>query len=450
MLEDVIRECKPNQLQSGFDLTDAFHLHPLAAEHGDLAGMRNGAGDYFRYRYVFFGGSQAPSIQQRWARELKNVIEERALDFCTPWSEGAARREGFRCAGAYLDDFHLLHPLGISEEGAREQFEGVHALLTHLGFEAKRSKDIWPTHAKEYVGFIINTADQTVTITEERSAKLTAAIEEFEERARGARHTADRLDVASLAGKLQFVAPVIRGSQGQLRELYRARDAFETEGVREQSTRAQWREGVRVRLHPEVYRSLAYWKERLRDIPSRPVYLSNMVALSGFWRGLVPELDEEIDAAGGDVTEDGIQVCTTDASGFAGGAWWQHRRHILRFGTGEAAPARSSNWRELATAVNALEGRKDNSYCKQIRVLSWQGFCPSLFWSGSRFDALRRCVWLACAAVVFDEMDPLSLVAQRCRPGRLLLVLLPPSFLPPFPPFVWVVGGSAFLRWWPI
>ena len=96
--------------------------------------MRNGAGDYFRYRYVFFGGSQAPSIQQRWARELKKVIEERALDFCTPGSEGAARREGFRCAGAYLDDFHLLHPLGISEEGAREQFEGVHALLTHLGF----------------------------------------------------------------------------------------------------------------------------------------------------------------------------------------------------------------------------------------------------------------------------------------------------------------------------
>ena len=33
------------------------------------------------------------------------------------------------------------------------------------------------------------------------------------------------------------------------------------------------------------------------------------------------------------------------------------------------------------------------------------------------------------------EMDLLSLVAQRCRPGRLLLVL-PPSFLPPFPPFV--------------
>ena len=82
---------------------------------------------------------------------------------------------------------------------------------------------------------------------------------------------------------------------------------------------------------------------------------------------------------------------------------------------------------------------KDNSYCKQICVLEWQGFCPSLFWSGSRFDALRRCVWLACAAVVFDEMDHLSLVAQRCRPGRLLLVLLPPSSLPPFPPFVWAV-----------
>ena len=50
-----------------------------------------------------------------------------------------------------------------------------------------------------------------------------------------------------------------------------------------------------------------------------------------------------------------MQVITTDASGYAGGAWWMERRAAWRFEAAFAAPNCNSNYRELATAILALE-----------------------------------------------------------------------------------------------
>ena len=58
---------------------------------------------------------------------------------------------------------------------------------------------------------------------------------------------------------------------------------------------------------------------------------------SGFWRGGIGETDELLDAQDGVSSED-VEVVTTDASGYGGGAWWRLARAAWEFGEAERAP----------------------------------------------------------------------------------------------------------------
>ena len=74
---------------------------------------------------------------------------------------------------------------------------------------------------------------------------------------------------------------------------------------------------------------------------------------SAFWEGsAVTASDAEIDKTS--LTEEGVAVITTDASGFAGGAWWKHRRLQYAFDPADRAPHTSANWRELHTIVESV------------------------------------------------------------------------------------------------
>ena len=76
-------------------------------------------GSYFRYRYMAFGGCQSPSVQQRWARILKGIINKHGLMFC---KGRAADYDTFRRTGAYVDDFAMQHAAHLSLAEAQEQF----------------------------------------------------------------------------------------------------------------------------------------------------------------------------------------------------------------------------------------------------------------------------------------------------------------------------------------
>ena len=355
-LQDVLRHSLPNQLMSGIDLADAFLAHPYSSEFCDLWGMQDANGDFWRYRFLAFGGKASPGVQQRWINALGDVIEKHGLKFTRAGSEAASRRDGFKVAGKYLDDMHILHPVGISVEAAREQFESVHQLILELGFDAKRKKDQLPATVKEYLGMVIDTEGQTVTITQERAEALKADIAAFRERCRVAHGVLSRREVARLTGKLQWVAEIVLGGQRHLRQLYRARDNFVDKHIAESaSSRQQWSDNVKVRVGEEVEDGLAFWEQALTDIPTRPIFLSNLRGHNGFWKGDVDAFDDEIDAAAGCVEGEDIEVITTDASGWGAGAWWRHHRFQEEFKVGERAPAKSSNWREAMTVVMALE-----------------------------------------------------------------------------------------------
>ena len=351
MLADVLGPLRPGMRLSGFDITDAFLNWPYTQEDSDLWGFRTVDG-YFRYRFMAFGGSQSPSVQQRWARIFKAIINQHGLKHCTG---RAADYSTFRCTGAYLDDFNMQHAAELTDEECLEQYHSVLALLRELGVDYKPSKNVLPSTSALYVGFVIDTVAQTVNITPERAAALDLEVASLLERV-PAGSPVGRRELARLVGKLQWVAQIATHGQRLLRELYRTRDCFVDDAVRALSLRDQWRDSVMVTLTVEAAAELGQWRLRLAELPGTPVFLTNLATPSGFWRGAVPESDEELDREGnlGASVED-VEVLTGDASGRACGGWYGPERLVHLFDSAECAPTRSSNFRELKTVLLMLQ-----------------------------------------------------------------------------------------------
>ena len=348
MVTDAIAEMTPGCLVSGFDLTDAFLNWPYTQHHSDLMGYRDALNNYHRFRFMGFGACQSPYWQQKWGNLLKKILNTHGLKYCTG---AAADYSTFRCVMCFVDDFACTHTGAASDPAiARQQYDSVLRVLADIGLEEKASKRSYPDTRIELLGFVINTVEQTVSITENRRDKLLAQIDTFL-----STPAADvgRREVASLIGGLQWVAQIIEGGQLHLRRAYQARDAF-TSDVSALSLKGKWGRGIRVFNTNGLQADLGWWRDALPLAAGKPIYLSNLSMVNGFWKGALPDSDESIDQRGGFADEE-IHVFTTDASGFAGGAWFGDLREAWTFGADVRSPARSSNYRELLTAILSLE-----------------------------------------------------------------------------------------------
>ena len=348
MLPDAVAHMRPRDKLSAFDLTDAFLNWAYEQSHADLMGYRDTKGEYFRYRFLGFGCAQSPAVQQRWATQLKEILNREGLRYCTG---RAADYANFQCILAYMDDFAMRHAAHLTDAECLEQFDSVMRVLADLGFVDKVSKRSPPATALQILGFLVDTVDQTVTVTADRCRKLCA---EIDAALADPSVEVGRRDLASLIGKLQWVASGLQlpGGQLHLRGCYRARDDFARPVG--PSMREQWGRDVRVRRSALSDANLRWWRATLPDLEGTRMYLTNISVANGFWRGAIAETDEELDANGGAPVED-VAVITTDASGYAGGAWWLLERAAWAFDSHLRAPNLSSNYRELLTAILSLE-----------------------------------------------------------------------------------------------
>lgn len=179
LLEDVLKLTTPSIWQSGLDLKDYFYMWAYTQADADYWGLCDPVtGEYDRLRFCGFGGAQSPYVAQRWSRHIQRIINEHGLKYCT--TARTRSPEGFSCTGVLLDDFHLQHLASLTQEEANEQFESVCKLLHEdLGIELNMQKKQPPAHCKEYLGFLIDSKEQTVTFTQSRRDKLCKRIDEF-------------------------------------------------------------------------------------------------------------------------------------------------------------------------------------------------------------------------------------------------------------------------------
>ena len=379
-VEDLIKYMVPECYISKIDLADAFFVRPVDATECDLLGVRHETtGEFYRYRFMPFGVASSPWSMQRLAVEIRRIVNEQGLKYVRPLLDSgepnpAADYAGFRCAAAYLDDFANIHPPWLSKSQADEQYASVLRLYEDFGLDVvKKEKCEWPAQRCEFLGITLDSVEQLATVSSERASKLQDEIQTF---VQGLPGQVSRKRIASLAGKLQFVAPYVRDGQASLAAVYKARDAF-VDAADARNHRRAWKDSTMVRVDAEALASLARFSDSLSSPEGRRVYLLDTGFNSSFWHSsLVTSPDDVIDDLG--VTEQGIDVITTDASGYAGGAWFKHQRFRYAFDSCDASPHSSSNWRELHTIVQAvrrwaseLRGRRvlvrtDNSTCVSV------------------------------------------------------------------------------------
>jgi hypothetical protein len=352
MVDDVLPQLKPDDWLSKLDFGDAFFHWAVRQPDCDLQGLRcPDTGEYYRFRFSYFGGSQAPAVQQNWTATIKALVNVHGLKYC---EDGVMTDyDSFSMVGGFVDDCMCRHDSTLTKTQADSQFESVVKFLTEdLGIEVKRSKDVLPTVTADYTGVVIDTARQVAYIDEARRDKYRAKITDFLNQHK-AGDKVNRRELSSIIGRLQWAAQVMPGSQLRLTRAYWCRDLLVDKGLSEKTTKQQWGKHVEVLLTDEAVEDLTWWADTLSSENATQLYLSRHPLSSGFWKGLVDEDDIFLDKHS--ITKEGINVFTTDASGYGGGGWWKHHRVHKVYTKSDGPLFRSSNWREMDMVKCSVE-----------------------------------------------------------------------------------------------
>ena len=330
-IDTVVRRMSRGLLGCKFDLADAFHCWPVAARSCDYFAFRHPvSGALYRYRYLPFGLSQAPSFQQDWARVVQAIVAEEGLQFCAPGCPEADPAR-FSAAGAYLDDF-LNTFADMQPWEAAFGFWSILCTLQLYGLPVKHIKNEWPATSTEYVGLAMDIRDGLLWLPEARRLRYREEVRAV--RAAGAGGTVSRRALAAVVGRLQWAVWVVPEGQARLTECYRTRDDLDP-ALGAPSGRDAWLPDALCQLSAAACQELDWWLGRLLGPCSRPFYHDGFPGGLLWGRGALGGLpsDEELDRLarqGPDAFYDAHPFCvvTTDASGWAGGAWmWHHSLH---------------------------------------------------------------------------------------------------------------------------
>lgn len=353
LLEDTLKDIRPGDYLSGFDWKDAFYLWPRLQQHCDYFGMTTPSGRVFRYRFTPMGLMDSPAIQSIGARILKRAINGRLTQVCARQAVQGA--EDSKVLGVFVDDGKLRHDRAYTQAQMDEQYQAYIDTIDDLRLPGAGDIDSvkkreWPAPTSIHTGVNIDPREghMHVNVTESRRAKYVTAISELTRSLQGDT-TVNRKKWASALGKLQHTAPLVRGMQGKLAIPYRVLKDTLSGDYRD------WHRDARSHVRPHHLRALQQAGDLLRDPArcKRRIYHDACLGTTGFWKGSVPDTHEYMDKHSS--TSAGIPVYTGDADKGAAGVWYRDQRHIHPFPPSEQPPYRSSNWRELTTALIGLQ-----------------------------------------------------------------------------------------------
>ena len=179
-------------------------------------------GDYVQFLRMVFGLKSAPRV----ASLLLDVVSAAMVD------AGIAHER-------YLDDFWLV---ATSKARVWACAERAARLLARFGLTLSVAKVEGPAQVLEYLGVVIDSKSQTLSISDARREELLALLRGFE-----GRGWASLKEVQSLLGKLCFAAAVLPGARPFMRRMIDV-----TRGARR-----------RVRLGVEFHADVQYWQAHM-------------------------------------------------------------------------------------------------------------------------------------------------------------------------------------------
>ncbi len=228
-IEETIKNIKPNDWLSGFDLSNAFYLWPRLQAHCDLLGLASppdaetGWPEYYRLRFTAMGLGDSPGIQGTMLRVLMRMCDEAMKRVCD--AQAVAAAEPAKCAGGYVDDVKAKHDELYSKTQVDEQFQAcIDALDEHRLPDAgpidSAHKRDWPQHTGHHIGMHIDPRNMYVGITEDRRRGNQEAVKAVLGAVEPRQCTVNRRLWSGALGKLQWTAPVVTGMQAELSSGY--------------------------------------------------------------------------------------------------------------------------------------------------------------------------------------------------------------------------------------
>ena len=352
MLDDTLAGVRPGDHLSGFDLKDAFYLWPRLQAHCDYLGIITPSGRVFRYRFTPMGLTDSPAIQGWGAQIFRRAIDAALLRVCERQAVPGAIPS--QTLGVFVDDGKNRHDKAYSPEQMVEQYqegyidtiERYHLPGTHDIDSV--SKQDWPAPSGTHIGVHIDPQSMHVEVTPARRAKYSkAAIDAANAWARCSE--VPRRQLASLVGKFEYTAPLVKGMHATLSTLHAALKKPVSGDHRD------WSRHSRVTVHPHHLLALRQAAALLDNEANcrRRIYHDSDDGTTGFWQGHVPDTHEAMDESS--TTASGILVYTGDADKGAAGLWHKDLRHVQVFPPEHQHPHKSSNFRELSTALFGLQ-----------------------------------------------------------------------------------------------
>jgi hypothetical protein len=227
----------------------SFHLHPSVVEHFAFAFDRK----YYAFTRMPFGLASAPYI----CTELLGVV-------------AFTLRQHDIVLVRYLDDFLLISD---SEQRSNRDLIVAQHVFRHYGLVVNPSKTEGPSQRLSFLGVLIDSVHQTLSVTAERMTELLQLLSSF--RADGKR-SATGQELMSLVGKLSFAAACLPGARPFMRRML--------DLVPHGRSRRK-----RVDLSTSFHCDVMYWSSRLRSwngrcswISSEPIVLVSDASLEGF------------------------------------------------------------------------------------------------------------------------------------------------------------------------
>lgn len=187
-LEDwrtVVRLMLPRVQMASLDLKDAYLLVSVHPDHRKFLRFQ-WRENTFEFTALSFGLATAPYIFTKLLRPVVTYLRARGYE-----------------SVLYLDDFLLLAP---SKAACHSNVQAHIKLLFSLGFIINFNKsELEPAHERKYLGFVFNSAQQSIAIPEQRRQKLLTLISNFSRKS----HCSIQ-DFASIIGSLVSICPAVQ------------------------------------------------------------------------------------------------------------------------------------------------------------------------------------------------------------------------------------------------
>ena len=251
---DLALECGPQAFFVKLDISSCFLSFPIHPDDLKYFVCEAG-GDFYQWLGMMFGLKTAPRIASLLLDVVSSALSDAGIEHTR-----------------YLDDFFIV---ATTASRAWACAHAAATIIKNFGLALSPGKVEGPLHRLEFLGIVLDSELETLSISAKRKGELMALLAEFQ-----GQRWASVKRVQSLLGKLSFASTVLPGARPFMRRII---DLL------------AGRPSGRLRLGAAFKADLAYWQSHLerwngrakwRSTSATPFVFASDASTSGFAYGM--------------------------------------------------------------------------------------------------------------------------------------------------------------------